>query len=281
MLLEEARSAGAVLKTGIKINKVERSFDGSFQVNCPQGSFASSSLVIAAGGLSLPDLGASPLGYRIAEEFGVPVTPLSPGLVPLTLSKKDKERFTPLAGIALETEVSAGDMSFRENLLFTHRGLSGPVILQISNYLQPGEELIINLLPGENLETILESSISVVPDSQVLNLLSRYLPRRLAVAILPGQLAGKNLKSLTSVDTRNISSIIHQWKIKPAGTEGYRTAEVTRGGISTAALSSKTFEVKKAPGLYFIGEVIDVTGWLGGYNLQWAWSSGWCAGQYA
>jgi len=280
MLLDETRTAGAVLKTGVEIRSVERIHGGGFLVNSHKGSFSSSSLVIASGGLSLSELGASPLGYRIAEQFGVPVTALSPGLVPLTLGKRDKERFAPLAGIALEAEVSAGDMSFRENLLFTHRGLSGPAILQVSNYWKPGMDLVINFLPGENLEVLIESAVADVPKTQVRGILSRYMPKRLAMALIPPVLQERSIKSLNSSEIRNIGNAVHRLFFKPAGTEGYRTAEVTRGGISTRALSSKTFEVKDVPGLYFIGEVLDVTGWLGGYNLQWAWSSGWCAGQY-
>jgi predicted Rossmann fold flavoprotein len=281
MLLDNARSAGAALKTGVRVGPVEKRSDAAFRVRGGSRDFSAESLVIATGGLSLPETGAGPFGYRIAEQFGIPVTKLSPGLVPLTLSGKDKERFGPLSGIAVDAEVSAGGKSFRENLLFTHRGLSGPVILQISNYLQPGEELSINLLPGENLESEIENFPGTVSGIRVQNLLFRYLPRRLVAAILSPELAGKSLKALTPVDIRKLSESIHQWKIKPAGTGGYRTAEVTRGGVSTEAVSSKTFETDTVPGLFFIGEVLDVTGWLGGYNLQWAWSSGWCAGQFA
>ncbi len=280
MLLDEARSAGAVLKTGIKISSVVQKPAGGFLVHSSRGEYSADSLVVASGGLSLPSAGASPLGYRIAEQFGIPVTALSPGLVPLTLHKKDKERFAPLAGIAVDASVTAGDMSFQENLLFTHRGLSGPVILQISNYWQPGEELTINLLPGKILVDIVEEARDTAPSSLVRGLLSRYLPKRLVSALIPPALADKPLKSLTPSDCRDISNHIHSWRIKPNGTEGYRTAEVTRGGVNLDALSSKTFETKAVPGLYFIGEVLDVTGWLGGYNLQWAWSSGLCAGQF-
>ncbi|MCK5735820.1 MAG: aminoacetone oxidase family FAD-binding enzyme, partial [Spirochaetaceae bacterium] len=270
----------AVLKTGIKIHQVELTAQGSFLVHSSRGDYSAESLVIATGGLSLPELGAGPLGYRIAEQFGIPITALSPGLVPLTLHKKEKERFAPLAGIAVDALVSIRDVSFRENLLFTHRGLSGPVILQTSNYWQPGEELSINLLPGVTLPNVIEEAKDTAPSSLVRGLLSRYLPKRLVSVLMPPSLAEKPLKSLTLSDCRVISDYIHLWRIKPNGTEGYRTAEVTRGGVNLDALSSKTFETKTVPGLYFIGEVLDVTGWLGGFNLQWAWSSGWCAGQF-
>ncbi len=280
MLLNKAQSAGAELKTGVNISSVEQKPDGGFLVHCSRGNFSADSLVIASGGLSLPGIGAGPFGYRIAEQFDIPVTPLSPGLVPLTLHKKDKQRFAPLAGIAVDAEVSAGGMSFRENLLFTHRGLSGPVILQISNYWHPGEELMINLLPGMSFETILEKAKNEAPKSLVHGLLSRYLPKRLAAVLLPRELAGRLLKSLNPSDIQNLENAVHRLILIPDGTEGYRRAEVTCGGVSLNTLSSKTFETGNVQGLYFIGEVLDVTGWLGGYNLQWAWSSGWCAGQF-
>jgi len=280
MLLNKARTAGAELKTGVKISSVGQMSEGGFLVSTSRGDFSADSLVIAAGGLSLSDVGAGPFGYRIAEQFGIPVTPLSPGLVPLTLHKEDKQRFAPLAGIAVDAEVSAGGMSFRENLLFTHRGLSGPVILQISNYWHPGEELVINLLPEITLETILEKAKSETPKSLVRGLLSRYLPKRLAAALLPAELTERSIKSLNPSHLQILENAVHRLSLKPNGTEGYRTAEVTRGGVSLDSLSSKTFETRTVPGLYFIGEVLDVTGWLGGYNLQWAWSSGWCAGQF-
>ena len=228
----------------------------------------------------MPDAGASPLGYHLAEQFGIPVVAISPGLVPLTLNKSDKETFAALAGIAIHAEVAAGDRSFRENLLFTHRGLSGPVILQASNYWHSGQELRINLLPDESVSNLIEEASQKSPTLQVTGLLSRLLPKRLVAAIIPNHLAQRQLKTLNPRECSNIADHIHQWSIKPNGTEGARSAEVTRGGVSVGDISSKTFEVRAVPGLYFIGEVLDVTGWLGGYNLQWAWSSGWCAGQF-
>jgi predicted Rossmann fold flavoprotein len=280
MLLNEALSAGAVLRTGVIIDSVQSKPGGGFSVQCGRTEYRAGSLVIATGGLSLPDAGASPLGYRLAEQFGIPVTTLSSGLVPLTLNKGDKETFTALAGIAIQAEVSAGDRSFRENLLFTHRGLSGPVILQVSNYWHSGLELRIDLLPDESVSDLIEEARQKSPTIRVTGLLSRLLPKRLAAAVIPNHLAQRQLKTLTTAECAEISDHIHQWSIKPNGTEGARSAEVTRGGVSVEALSSKTFEVRAVPGLYFIGEVLDVTGWLGGYNLQWAWSSGWCAGQF-
>jgi len=280
MLMERSRSAGAVLKTGVDINTIERLSSGRFTVHSSRGEHSAQSLVVATGGLSLPMAGAGPLGYKIAEQFGLPVTKLVPGLVPFTLQNEEKRRFSALAGIAVDAEVSTGGMSFRENLLFTHRGLSGPVILQISNYWRSGQELLINFLPGNNLDTLIENASAAGTKITVRGLLSSHLPRRLAAELIPREIADKPVKTLNAARTRSLSDHIHRSTIKPSGTEGYRTAEVTRGGVSTSAISSKTFEAREVPGLYFIGEVLDVTGWLGGYNLQWAWSSGWCAGQY-
>ncbi len=280
MLLNEALSAGAVLRTGVAIESVHPMPGNGFSVQCRRTEYRAESLVIATGGLSLPDAGASPLGYRLAEQFGISVVAVSPGLVPLTLNKNDKETFTALAGIAIHAEVATGNKRFRENLLFTHRGLSGPVILQASNYWDSGQELRINLLPDESVSDLIEEARQKSPTIRVMGLLSRLLPKRLVAAIIPNHLAQRQLKTLTAAECVEIADHLHQWSIKPNGTEGSRTAEVTRGGVSVEALSSKTFEVRAVPGLYFIGEVLDVTGWLGGYNLQWAWSSGWCAGQF-
>lgn len=280
MLQEEAGSAGADLKTGVNITAIKKTPDGKFEVSTSRGVHISESLVVATGGLSLPSAGASPLGYKIAVQFGLAVRPTSPGLVPFTLNKEDKERFSPLSGIAVDAVISVGKTSFRENLLFTHRGLSGPVVLQVSNYWTPGMEIQIDLLPGESSENLLESGRSDTPDMSVKGLFSRYLPKRLVDIMIPPVLAAKTLKSLNAGEKLQLAEGLHELRIKPNGTEGSRSAEVTRGGVDVDAISSKTFEAKVVPGLHFIGEVLDVTGWLGGYNLQWAWSSGWCAGQF-
>ena len=237
--------------------------------------------MVATGGLSIPSAGASPLGYRIAESFGLALIPTTAGLVPFTLQKVDKERLAPLAGIAIPAEVSAGGKSFQENLLFTHRGISGPAVLQASNYWTPGDTVTIDLLPGVTVDELLSGTDETQRKTLVKNLLNRLLPKRLVAAVLPGDLADRTVSSLTAKDLHRAADALHRWQIRPAGTEGARTAEVTCGGVDTRELSSKTFECRTIPGLRFIGEVLDVTGQLGGYNLQWAWSSGWCAGQSA
>ena len=278
MMEREARRGGAKLKTGIRIDDISRLADGRFAVRYGDVRVITKALVVATGGLSYPSLDAGPLGFQIAEQFGLKIIPPSPGLVPLTLGKSDKDRWAPLAGIAVPATVTAGGRTFTENLLFTHRGLSGPGILQASNYWNPGEEVLIDLLPERSILKILEAAGIGSEKGKLKTLLSRYLPKRLVAAILPEDLADKSIGILTKKDINRTASILHRWQVRPGGTEGYRTAEVTRGGVDTAEISSKTFESRKVPGLYFIGEVLDVTGQLGGYNLQWAWSSGWCAG---
>ena len=279
MLEREVRSRGAKLRTGIRISEVSRLADGGFTVRYGDVRIVTKVLVVATGGLSYPSLDAGPFGYRIAEQFGLKIIPPSPGLVPLTLGKNDKDRWAPLAGIAVPAAVTAGGRTFTENLLFTHRGLSGPGILQASNYWKPSEEVLIDLLPEQSILKILDAAGSGLGKGKLKTLLSHYLPKRLVAAILPGDLADKSVGSLTRKELDRTASIMHRWQVKPGGTEGYRTAEVTRGGVDTAEISSRTFESRNVPGLYFIGEVLDVTGQLGGYNLQWAWSSGWCAGR--
>jgi predicted Rossmann fold flavoprotein len=225
-------------------------------------------------------MGATPLGYKIAEQFGINVLPTSAGLVPFTLQPEDKEKFSALSGIAVPCIVSTKDKSFTENVLFTHRGLSGPAILQISSYWSPGDELIINLLPQVDLETELKSKRQQKLKNKLKTILEGYLPKRLLVSFLSDDVLEVSLPDLSDKQIRRVADLLHHWTIKPNGTEGYRTAEVTIGGVDCDAISSKTMESKQVQGLYFIGEVLDVTGWLGGYNFQWAWSSGWCSGQY-
>ena len=225
-------------------------------------------------------MGASPFGYRVAEQFGVEVRPTSAGLVPFTLQPKDKERFTKLSGIAVEGIVSNKEKSFRENILFTHRGLSGPAILQLSSYWEPGEEILINLLPSTDIIAELKALKKERPKLKTRTALAVHLPKRLVAALLSNELLERPLQMLSYSEIETLAASIQKLIIKPGGTEGYRTAEVTVGGVDCDEISSKTFECHKVTGLYFIGEILDVTGWLGGYNLQWAWSSGWCAGQY-
>jgi len=225
-------------------------------------------------------MGATPLGYKIAQQFGINIVPTRAGLVPLTLQPEDKERFSPLSGIAVPCSISNQRQTFNENILFTHRGLSGPAVLQISSYWLAGEAVVINLLPQVNLETELKSKRQQKLKNTLKTILDGYLPKRLIGCLLPDELLNISLPDLSDRQIQQIADQLHNWTIKPNGTEGYRTAEVTVGGVDCDELSSKTMESKKVPGLYFIGEVVDVTGWLGGYNFQWAWSSAWCAGQY-
>lgn len=280
MLLDECRNVNAEIKLGTEINSVEKFNYHDFRINASGNIYQCQSLVIATGGLSIPKMCATPLGYKIAEQFNIKVWPTSAGLVPFTLQPGDKQRFSPLSGIAIDCIVSNQHASFRENILFTHRGLSGPAILQISSYWQPGESITINLLPDRELVEDLKNAQQQHPNQQLKTWLAQLLPKRVVNTLLDENTANKTLHSLSRTEFSTISEQLQAWKIRPNGTEGYRTAEVTLGGVDCDALSSKTMEAKNVPGLYFIGEVVDVTGWLGGYNFQWAWSSGWCAGQY-
>jgi predicted Rossmann fold flavoprotein len=279
MLLAECERAGAAVRLNTRIDSIER-LDGQFQVKTSNGHFSSQSLVVATGGLSIPKIGASPLGYKIAEQFGIKVMPTRAALVPFTLQPEDKEKFSLLSGIALPCVVSNSRQSFSENVLFTHRGLSGPAILQISSYWRAGEEIVIDLLPQINLDAELKAKRRQKLKNKLKTVLEDYLPKRLVGIFLPEDVLELSLQDLSDKHIRLVADRINNWTIKPNGTEGYRTAEVTSGGVDCDAISSKTMESKQVPGLYFVGEVLDVTGWLGGYNFQWAWSSAWCAGQY-
>ncbi|MGF1758039.1 NAD(P)/FAD-dependent oxidoreductase [Photobacterium sagamiensis] len=261
------------------ISKTETGFSLKLNANTVECE----SLVIATGGLSMPKLGATPFGYQVAEQFGLKMVPTTAGLVPFTLHKEEKEAFAELSGIAIPVAVDAEDGThFKENLLFTHRGLSGPVILQISSYWTPGQKVTIDLLPDLDLAETLNVMREKHPNQSLKNSLSRLLPKRLIEALIDrGDLSDKPLKQYNEKDITAMAAYFHQWAIAPNGTEGYRTAEVTLGGVDTDELSSKTMEAKKVPGLFFAGEVMDVSGWLGGYNFQWAWSSGYVAGQHA
>ena len=228
----------------------------------------------------MPKLGATPIGYKIAEQFGLHVLPTTAALVPFTLHDHDKQRFDGLSGISIYCQVSnENGTSFNENILFTHRGLSGPAILQISSYWRAGQAITINLLPEQTLSETIAQWQKDQPQKSIKNLLSSILPKRFIDAIAQENIPDKAVKQLNHADIAALHQYFHHWQIKPNGTEGYRTAEVTLGGVDTNELSSKTFASKKQQGLYFIGEVIDVTGWLGGYNFQFCWSSGVACGQ--
>ncbi len=277
MLLCECEQYGVEIKLNANVENLTKIGNEQFQLRTNQGKFTCKSLVIASGGLSIPTLGSSPFGYRVAEQFGLKVWPTRAGLVPFTLHDHDKERFATLSGVAVDSLVQVDKQSFRENLLFTHRGLSGPAILQISSYWQPGDTVTINLLPDIDAQDFLLTA-KQKSNKQLKTLLHSLLPKRLLDVILPEALANKAMHACSEQDIKTITALLQSHAIKPNATEGYRTAEVTLGGVDVDALSSKTMQVKNIPGLYFIGEVVDVTGWLGGYNFQWAWSSGWAAG---
>jgi predicted Rossmann fold flavoprotein len=279
LLLAECKLVSAEIRLNTDIESIIKESDHHFKLKTSAGDFHCQSCVVASGGLSIPTMGASPFGYKIAEQFGIKVWPTRAALVPLTLHPVDKDKLSQLSGIALDSLVSNNKIGFRENILFTHRGLSGPSILQISSYWQPGEEIIINLLPQIDLRAHLKEAQKHHPQKQLNTLLAEYLPKRMIELFVEPILAIKILAAISYREFEQIAERIHTYKIKPNGTEGYRTAEVTLGGVDCAAISSKTMEAMNVKGLYFIGEVLDVTGWLGGYNFQWAWSSGWAAGQ--
>ena len=275
LLKRECDQAGVEWRMGCHIEGVEK--NGTFTVTT-HGRFESDSLVVATGGLSIPKIGATPFGYRIAEQFGLNVVPLRPGLVPLTFQPQDFAHFTELSGISLDAVVHCGDASFREAVLVTHRGLSGPAILQISSYWQPGETIGIDLLPDIDAEGLL---LENQRDTALLaTVLARHLPKRFVQQWCEGRVAVKPMNQYHAKQLKEIAAQLHDWRLTPSGTLGYKKAEVTLGGIDTDELSSKTMEAKKVPGLYFVGEVVDVTGQLGGFNFQWAWASGYAAGQF-
>jgi predicted Rossmann fold flavoprotein len=273
MLLRECERAKVTVKTNCTVSEVDRS--DKFKIVTNQGNFECGSLVIATGGLSFPKIGATDLGYKIAKQFGVKIVPTRPSLVPLVFA--NGVNFKSLAGVSIDALVSTGGQSFRENMLFTHRGLSGPAILQISNYWKKNEHISIDLLPNENAGDIFESDRDSRQNLD--NYLSRFLPNRFAEAFTAANFTNKPLYQFNTKELEKIADRLNDWQTKFAETEGYHKAEVTLGGVSTGELSSQTMETLKVPGLFLIGEVVDVTGWLGGYNFQWAWASGYAAGQ--
>ena len=278
MLLGECRDAGAELRLGTGVRCVEATDDG-YLVRTEGSDIACQSLVIATGGLSIPKIGATRFGYDIAKQFGVRVTDVRPALVPLTFAAGFLERCRALSGLSVDAEVRCGKTSFREGLLFTHRGLSGPSILQISSYWNEGDAIQIDLLPDIDATALLTARKTQTPRQDVLTVLSECLPRRLAGDILEEMGVTGRLAEMPKAELARVGERINRWRVTPAGTEGYRTAEVTLGGVDVGDLSSRTMEARHQPGLYFIGEVVDVTGHLGGYNFQWAWSSGFVAGE--
>jgi predicted Rossmann fold flavoprotein len=278
MLLGEMRARDVVLRLGVEAGDVEKAAQG-FTLRVGGTAVACSALVIASGGKSIPKMGASGFGYDIARQFGLTVAPTRPALVPLTLEVGALERMKPLVGIAAPARVSSGRTSFDEAMLFTHRGLSGPAILQISSYWREGEEIRIDMTPEVDLFAELRAARAAHPRQTAAGALAERLPRRLAQWLCEAAGADRPLADLPDKALRGLSTAVQDWRLKPVGSEGYRTAEVTLGGVDTAGLDSRTMQARAVPGLFFVGEVVDVTGWLGGYNFQWAWASGWCAGQ--
>ncbi len=280
ILLTECEWAGVTIQLRQEVLSVEKSESG-FTVITSEASYSCESLVVASGGLTMPKLGATPIGYKIAEQFGLEVLPTIAALVPFTLHQHDKVRFEALSGISVPSIVTAEDgTQFKENILFTHRGLSGPAILQISSFWRAGQVVSINLLPELELAGEIHTQRQSNGQKSLKNMLGSVLPKRfIEILVTGGDIPDKAINQLSHTEIEQLSDFIHNWKIKPNGTEGYRTAEVTLGGVNSAELSSKTFEANKVKGLYFIGEVTEVTGWLGGYNFQFAWSSGWACGQ--
>ncbi len=278
MLLEEMRAGGVDMRLGVEMEALERNETG-FRLQTSDGEIRANVLVIATGGKSIPKMGATGLAYRIAEQFGLSVTETRPGLVPLTLDPTLLAELAPLAGVAVDAEVAHGKTAFREALLFTHRGLSGPAILQISSYWREGDEITLSLMPEVDFAGLLKATKRQNGRQAVQTVLSQHLPKRLAQYVAERQKLEKPLADLSDKALEAVGAFLHGWIIKPAGSEGYRTAEVTLGGVDVGELDSRTMMAKAVPGLYFIGECVDVTGWLGGYNFQWAWASGHAAGE--
>jgi predicted Rossmann fold flavoprotein len=278
LLLDECAAAGVRILTDCAIEQVRRDGAG-FAVATSLGGFNAEKLVVASGGLSIPKMGATGLGYELARQFGLNVLPTRAALVPLTLSGRHLDDYADLSGVALPAAASANGQSFRAGLLFTHRGISGPAILQISSYWEPGVPLQLDLLPERNALEFLEAQQQEHPAAELKTVLGDALPKRLAQRLCELRFGNRPLRQYRQAELREIAAQLHAWPITASGTEGYRTAEVTLGGVDTNELSSATMEARKVPGLHFVGEVMDVTGHLGGFNFQWAWASGWAAGQ--
>jgi len=279
LLLNECSKAGVTITTRCEILTVEKDESG-YLLSTSNGDYSCESLVIATGGLSMPKLGATPFGYKVAEQFGLNVLPTRAALVPFTLHDKDKETLAELSGIATDVYATCNDITFKEAMLFTHRGLSGPAMLQVSSYWEAGDTLSINMLPNNDPHEFINNAREATPDALLATCLSKVFPKRLVQSFIEyNDWRNVPVKQLSHGECDAIANTLENWQIKPNGTEGYRTAEVTIGGIDTNELSSKTMMAKNVDGLFFIGEVVDVTGWLGGFNFQWAWSSGWAAGQ--
>ena len=279
MLADECREAGVRVEVNCATTAIEALDSGGFRLQTALGTCRTAALVVATGGLSIPSLGASGFGYQIARQFGHSLLPTRAGLVPLTLSGKPLEQLQDLSGLSFPVEARAGGVSFCNQLLITHRGLSGPSILQISNYWQPGEELRLDLLPGQQALEWLQQQQQARPAAELRTVLSDVLPKRFAQRLCELWIESRPMRQYNAPQLKQIAAQLSDWPIVASGTEGYRTAEVTLGGVDTGEVSSSTMESRRQKGLYFVGEVLDVTGWLGGYNFQWAWASGVAAGK--
>ena len=279
MLLTECQNNGVLLEYQVNVDEVTSQASGGFLVATSIGQIVCESCVIATGGLTIPSMGSNPFGYQIAESFGLSVWPTRAALVPLTWSSTDKERFSVLSGTAFPAVVSNARQQFSEAVLFTHRGLSGPAILQMSSYWRPGEELNVNFFLSDDVLSWLLMQQNKQPESWLKTVLAQRFSKKMIDVFLGGE-GERPIKQYHQKQLQLIGERLTSWQVKPNGTEGYRTAEVTLGGVNCEALSSKTMMARDVPGLFFIGEVVDVTGWLGGYNFQWAWASGVAAGQF-
>ncbi|MGB8606053.1 NAD(P)/FAD-dependent oxidoreductase [Bradyrhizobium sp.] len=279
MLLEECGKAGVQLRLGARVAAIAKNENG-FAVVADQGEHRCRSLVVATGGPSIPKMGSSGFGYKIAEQFGLKIVPPRAALVPLTFDAALLAQFKDLSGVSVDAVVSRGKISFDEALLFTHRGLSGPAILQISSYWRDGDDIIVDMAPGIDVLAGLKRLRGDHPRQEMATALAGFLPKRLARTIADVTGGPERIADFSDMHLLNVAAAVKQWRVRPNWTEGYRTAEVTLGGVDTSGLSSKTFETRSVPGLHFIGEVVDVTGHLGGFNFQWAWSSGYAAGRH-
>ena len=280
LLLAGMREAEVALRLTTPVRELQKTGEG-FTLMAGPAAVTCRSLVIATGGKSIPKMGATGFGHEVAAKFGLPVTEVRPALVPLTFEIGLLERLKPLAGVATDVRVGCGKARFDEAMLFTHRGLSGPAILQLSSYWREGREIEIDMAPGVDLFDTLRRARTANGRQSIHGVLSAHVPKRIAQLVVEAEGAAGNLGDASDKRLRSVADAVNAWRVKPVGSEGYRTAEVTLGGVDTSTLDSRTMEAKAVPGLFFIGEVVDVTGWLGGYNFQWAWSSGWCAGQVA
>lgn len=280
LLLARCAELNVDIHLNCAISHIKKDEQDEFLIATGIGSFTTPSLVIATGALSFPTMGASEFGFDIARQFGLNVTETSPALVPFTFDAKEKTRFAGLAGVSLEALIESRGQSFLENILFTHKGLSGPAVLQVSSYWQPGDTVTVCCLPELELLNALKSHQQQSPNKQLRTVLQNYFPQQVVDCFCTQQDTQKPLQQYKHSELEQIAELFQNWQFIPSGTEGYKKAEVTLGGVDTDEISSKTFEAKKVKGLYFIGEVLDVTGQLGGFNFQWAWSSGWCCGQH-